>query len=136
MKNWIWIAEVLFVPGLVAQGDGPPLKFVELNHGVYTFKRGPVVVKASCDYTEAIAPNGHEKKMEHFCPLNQLPGDTIPEGGLYHKEGQGDTYALTNEYVEVTSYVYCTDGERCVDHLRISQQVWFRIISMKKEVPK
>jgi hypothetical protein len=116
----------------IAQGDGPPLAFVELNHGVYTFTRGAVVVKASCDYSITYRLNGHEMKTEHFCPLNQLPGDTILEGGLLQKASEGDRYSLSNEYIAVMSYQYCTSGEGCIDHLRISQEVWFHIISMKK----
>jgi hypothetical protein len=133
MKIARLICLALCIPAnAVAQGAGPSLKFVSLEHEVYTFTRGEVVVKASCEYSTAYAPSGKKKEMEHFCPLNQLPGDSIAENGLYAKQEPGDRYSLSNEFVSVTKYQYCTSGERCVDKLRISQEVWFRIISMKK----
>jgi hypothetical protein len=139
MRRVVILFALSLVPAIaLAQGDGPPLKFVELTRGVYTFKRGAVVVKASCDYSVALTTSGREKKMEHFCPLNVLPGDSIPEGGLYRDmqlkpgEGDGDTYSLSNEYVVVTTYRHCASGERCVDHRYISREVWFKIVSMKK----
>jgi hypothetical protein len=67
-------------------------------------------------------------------------GDTIPEGGLYRDTRGGDltgnTYGPSNEYLNITTYFYCSSGKLCVDHRYISEEVNIICMEEREKVMK
>jgi hypothetical protein len=66
---------VLFVIVLAASFAQAQVKFVSLDHGIYTFEQGDTVIRAKClgwtTYETGFTPK--------ICPLDYRPGQSIPE---------------------------------------------------------
>lgn len=126
---------LLTVGAIPARAQTKALKLIDIDHGVYTFTTGNLVVKARCDYTEKYDSSGSSKHLDGFCNLDDIVGSTFEQDAGNNRPLHTYFY-LTTEALSLTRYVSCKEeSDYCHEHVRYDKDTWFTIVSMKNLKP-